>query len=431
MKKEEDDFELPPLERASDVAKAHFTDDELLFDEFWRRGELAIMFGREGVGKSVLAVQIADAIAKGRPMHGFTMPTGVAARRKVLYIDLNSNDTQFSRRYSRAGLSANLMRVRIDDDLNIAEKIESLAAKNEIETIIVDSLDELRRTAYGAREMLDFVRKMRRLSRRSGISILVLASEISTKHTDPTPDLHGVTRSISSFADGVFLIRKWNGAANDRYIEQLRTSAAKLVWPIDRAPMFHIAENENAMPQAVFDERFSPVLDQEMKDNLMTIAMLRGRGVSFREISEQMGLGKSYVHKLYKCWRIHAERWIRAAEALEAEEKAAAAKAEIQVADEAESHTPNTTKSVTFRPEGKPFLAALRRASILDLAQKEDNNGNTIYVEEWSDATNKPMVWYRQYNGGRYRRFVRGIYGIKAGEYFRGPLLDKSVRLNV
>src|SRR2546430_14470578 len=37
----------------------------MLFDEFWREGELAVLFGDTGVGKSVLAMQIGDAIARG------------------------------------------------------------------------------------------------------------------------------------------------------------------------------------------------------------------------------------------------------------------------------------------------------------------------------------------------------------------------------
>ncbi len=37
----------------------------MLFGEFWLEGELSLMFGEAGAGKSVLAVQIAQAIASG------------------------------------------------------------------------------------------------------------------------------------------------------------------------------------------------------------------------------------------------------------------------------------------------------------------------------------------------------------------------------
>src|SRR5687767_10426713 len=63
-----------------------------LFDEFWREGELAMLFGASGAGKSLLAVQIADALARGTPLDGFVMPR---SRRKVLYVDLDLSDAQF------------------------------------------------------------------------------------------------------------------------------------------------------------------------------------------------------------------------------------------------------------------------------------------------------------------------------------------------
>ena len=38
-----------------------------LFGPLWREGELAVLFGESGAGKSILDVQIAESIARGRP----------------------------------------------------------------------------------------------------------------------------------------------------------------------------------------------------------------------------------------------------------------------------------------------------------------------------------------------------------------------------
>ena len=69
----------------------------MLFGEFWREGELAMLFGAAGAGKSVLAMQIADSIARGRGIEAFKMEV---KRQKVLYVDLVFSDTQFQMRYS-------------------------------------------------------------------------------------------------------------------------------------------------------------------------------------------------------------------------------------------------------------------------------------------------------------------------------------------
>src|SRR5687767_9730595 len=46
---------------------------EMVFDEFWRRGEVALMFGASGAGKSLLAMQAAEAIARGCDVAGFRL----------------------------------------------------------------------------------------------------------------------------------------------------------------------------------------------------------------------------------------------------------------------------------------------------------------------------------------------------------------------
>jgi len=69
-----------------------------LFSEFWAEGEVAIFFGDTGIGKSILAVQLADSISRGRAVEGFTLE---AARQRVLYFDFELSDKQQEKRYSK------------------------------------------------------------------------------------------------------------------------------------------------------------------------------------------------------------------------------------------------------------------------------------------------------------------------------------------
>ena len=41
---------------------------KMLFSEFWHEGELCILFSDTNLGKTILAVQIADSIASGKPI---------------------------------------------------------------------------------------------------------------------------------------------------------------------------------------------------------------------------------------------------------------------------------------------------------------------------------------------------------------------------
>ena len=68
---------------------------KLLFGEFWLEGELAILFADTGKGKSLLAVQIAESIARGRPIGPFEM-TG--RPQTVLDLEFERSDKQFEMR---------------------------------------------------------------------------------------------------------------------------------------------------------------------------------------------------------------------------------------------------------------------------------------------------------------------------------------------
>src|SRR5882672_5455811 len=67
-------------------------ESKMLFGEFWHQGELCMLFADTNVGKSVLAVQIGNSIAHGKPIAPFALR---AKPSKVLYIDFELTAKQF------------------------------------------------------------------------------------------------------------------------------------------------------------------------------------------------------------------------------------------------------------------------------------------------------------------------------------------------
>ena len=57
---------------------------KMLFSEFWFESEICVIFSDTNLGKSILAVQIADSISKGVSVEKFAME---AVKQKVLYFD--------------------------------------------------------------------------------------------------------------------------------------------------------------------------------------------------------------------------------------------------------------------------------------------------------------------------------------------------------
>ena len=68
-----------------------------LFGEFWRDGEIAVLFGQTNTGKTVLAMQMAMDLARGQASMPEYFPVDTPPL-KVLYFDMEMTDAQISRR---------------------------------------------------------------------------------------------------------------------------------------------------------------------------------------------------------------------------------------------------------------------------------------------------------------------------------------------
>ncbi|HTH37161.1 MAG TPA: AAA family ATPase, partial [Pyrinomonadaceae bacterium] len=135
-----------------------------MFDAYWREGELALLFGPADAGKSLLAMQVADAIGRGRPIEGFEMPR---SRRKVLYLDLKHSDRQFAERYSYwvpvqnigsvlkgCKFAENLYRSRPRADEELCEWLTRQISEHGFNVVIVDDLTALKKGHDDVRETL-------------------------------------------------------------------------------------------------------------------------------------------------------------------------------------------------------------------------------------------------------------------------------------
>ena len=112
-----------------------------LWDSFWYEGELSCLFADSNVGKSILAVQIADCIARTD---------------NVLYLDFELSEKQFQLRYTDEygkpyTFPERLYRVSLDSDAlldadfegTIIGSIEQMAQQTRCRIFIVDNLTYL------------------------------------------------------------------------------------------------------------------------------------------------------------------------------------------------------------------------------------------------------------------------------------------------
>lgn len=254
-----------------------------LFGPLWHEGELAILFAPASCGKSILAVQIADQIARssksGRAdffrAAPFRTPHSTLRSQKVLYFDFERTQAQFTERYSaphplpgklpvRYRFSPKFIRADLDPPFEVPERfrkdphgyflhwLADAVEQTGARVVVLDNLAYLARTLAG-RTGISLVKSFKFWAAEYGVSILAVMhakpvrgssfptppSEFRTPQSEGSPssfrtphsalrnpvslaDLAGAP-AIADLADSVFALAPSILAPDLRYIKHLRS----------------------------------------------------------------------------------------------------------------------------------------------------------------------------------------------------------------
>jgi hypothetical protein len=285
-----------------------------LCDTLWFEGEVCILYASTNVGKSILAVQIADSIARGVPVRPFRMEGGA---RTVLYLDFELSDRQFALRYTddhrRAhGFDRRLIRVEINPDAilegeweaTVQAEIERLVEETGARVVIVDNLTFLKRNTQDAKDALPFMQALVGLKRRLGLSILVLAHTPKRDESRPLTenDLAG-SRHLLNFADSAFAMGRSAREDGLRYLKQIKVRNAELSYGAENVALFRL-EKQGAFLGLTFkdyaEERdhLREMTREERSDVEAKVLERHEQGQSNRTIAAELGTSHTRVGRI-------------------------------------------------------------------------------------------------------------------------------------
>lgn len=292
---------------------------KMLFGELWFESEISILFADSNVGKSILAVQIADSITKGKQIGNF--PLGVDSQ-KVLYFDFELTERQFSLRYSQQHFdqlvneyefSKNFLRAEINPDGNfgnvkfedfLLDYLESYLEETDVKILIIDNITYLRSNTEKAKDASPLMQKLKSLKNKYGLSVLVLAHtpkrDLSREIT--INDLAG-SKMLMNFCDSAFSIGKSSKDEKVRYIKQIKERNTEKVYGSENVVICELAKDSNFLGFNVLDygnerehlaSRSSTNIEQEREQALA----LAEQKHTQREIARIMGISPGKVNKL-------------------------------------------------------------------------------------------------------------------------------------
>lgn len=297
-------------------------DPEALFGEFWHEGELAILFSDTGRGKSILAVQIAEALARGIPVAPMEK---VPPAQKVLYFDFEMTQQQFAARYSTKNetgtahheFSENFLRAQtalhdrlpsgykdLREFLNLS--FRALLSQSRARVVIVDNITFLRGANQNVSVAAQLMKGLKYLKDYHNVSILVLAHTPKRAFTSPLTinDLQG-SNMLSNFADSVFALGASNQDCNLRYLKQIKPRGSEIKYDKSNVVLFRIVKRNNFL-QFEFDghgvERehlaWHYEEDHSRREELKAEARrLRDEGKSQRQISRNLAVPLTTVNR--------------------------------------------------------------------------------------------------------------------------------------
>ncbi|MDQ1591628.1 MAG: hypothetical protein QOG71_2255 [Pyrinomonadaceae bacterium] len=291
---------------------------KMLFSEFWFENELCILFSDTNLGKSILAVQIADSISRGQPVSSLTLE---AEAQKVIYFDFELSDKQFERRYSIDGskhfiFDDRFIRAEINPDAELPESIsfetylslalEEVIVEESAKVVIVDNLTYLRTETEKAKDALPLMKQLKRLKSKYDLSVLALAHTPKRDMTRPLTlnDLAG-SKHLSNFADSVFAIGQSSHDHSLRYLKQLKVRATEVVFHSDNVIICEIAKPSNFLGFSFVKygnegEHLQPLSPSEARELDAQIVALKesNPALSLRDIATSLGTNHTRVKRV-------------------------------------------------------------------------------------------------------------------------------------
>jgi RecA-family ATPase len=287
----------------------------MLFGELWYEGELSVLYASSNVGKSILAVQIAESIARGEDIAPLRME---ADPQPVLYFDFELSDKQFETRYSKDyrehySFSEYLIRVEIDPEADVPREqdfneiinseIERAILRHGAKVLIVDNITYLKTETEKSKDAIPLMKHLKRLKSKHGLSILALAHTPKRDSSRPIElqDLAG-SAHLGNFVDSAFAIGKSGQDKSLRYVKQVKERSCPKVYGSDNVLIFELHKPSN-MVRFDFreygneDDHLATISAQDREDKKTMAQALKSEGKSFRDIADELGVGKSTVQR--------------------------------------------------------------------------------------------------------------------------------------
>ncbi|WP_162996552.1 AAA family ATPase [Mucilaginibacter celer] len=308
-------FDIYPANVWMEMETEHDT-PQTLFGNFWLEGELCILFADTNMGKSLLAVQMADSISRGQAISPFALGAGASP---VLYIDFELTGKQFEQRYTEGGIryqfANSFYRGEYNQfnraaegyqsfDQHVIQALTRAIKRTDARVLIIDNITCLRSGTESAGGALPLMKELKKLKTRHGISILVLAHTPKRNPRQPLSrnDLHG-SKMLINFCDSAFAMGESHSTPGYRYLKQIKQRSTAETYGADNVCVARL-ERQHGFLKFVFtgndyeSQHLRTPTKKEREQLRREAIILSNEGLSQRDVAERLNIGVGSVNRM-------------------------------------------------------------------------------------------------------------------------------------
>jgi len=268
-----------------------------LYPDIVLEGDLCIIFGQSGIGKTIFAMQIARHIAENG--------------KRLLYVDCEMTPRQLGNRYETANFPPTFLRAEMDREHpaeDVLKGIEEVAAANHVEVVFIDNITALGQSLDRSADAGTLMASLNTLKKRYNWTLVVL-NHIPKMYSGNIPlSLSAMQGSakINQLIDDAIGIAQSCIDSNLVYVKQCKWRNGELTMGADHVAVYERCKDEygnlgfTSRGFSTEQEHLSVESGNKREEMKARIRELSAKGMTQTAIAEQLGTSQSKVSRLLK-----------------------------------------------------------------------------------------------------------------------------------
>ena len=289
-------FHVEPMNKC--IEDAHLLPPLIpLYPDIVLEGDLSIIFGQSGIGKTIFAMQVAREIA--------------AKGKRVLYLDFEMSERQLALRYNTPNFPPTFFRAELRTDNavdNVLTEIERAAVENHAEVLFIDNITALGQSLDKGMEAGTLMSSLNALKKEHGWTLIVL-NHVPKRYSGAMPlSLEAIQGSakLNQLVDDAIGLGVSSKDHSVVYVKQCKWRNGEMELYADHVALYERTKDEVGNLGFSFRDYGSEreLLATETENGQgelrSSVASLHGQGYTQQQIADRLNISQSKVSRILK-----------------------------------------------------------------------------------------------------------------------------------